>query len=110
MLQVSLRSAERRLELLHDVVSIRSGGSRRPRSNHSHHQPPATATLWRRAKEAARAIVAFVFSNVGICVLVIGYLVLGTSRNNLIKHSKTVTRTTDHSVAQETFLRPVANE
>jgi len=69
----SLRSAEKRLELLHDVVSIRSQNSRRP---HSVFQPPKR-TLWQKFKDATRAVIAFVFSNVGICVLVLGYLILG---------------------------------
>lgn len=69
----SLRSAEKRLELLHDVVSIRSHNSRRPLSIH---QPPKK-TLWQKFKDAFRAVIAFVFSNVGICVLVLGYLILG---------------------------------
>ena len=71
---LSLRSAERRLELLHDVVSIRSDRSRRrPRSVHT----APKKTLWRRFKDAFRTVIAFVFSNVGICVLVLVYLILG---------------------------------
>ena len=71
---LSLRSAERRMELLHDVVSIRSDRSRRrPRSVHT----APKKTLWRRFKDAFRTVIAFVFSNVGICVLVLVYLILG---------------------------------
>ena len=76
ILSCSARSAERRLELLHDVVSIRSDRSRRrPRSG----QPPVQPgkTVWQRFKEVFRTVIAFVFSNVGICVLVLGYLILG---------------------------------
>lgn len=70
---LSLRSAEKRIELLHDVVSIRSATSRRP---HSVYLPPEK-TVWQRFKDAFRTVIAFVFSNVGICVLVLGYLILG---------------------------------
>lgn len=78
---LSLRSAHRRLELLHDVVSIRSHTSRHTRrsrttGNRSVQLPPRR-TLWRRFKDAFRTVIAFVFSNVGICVLVLVYLILG---------------------------------
>lgn len=69
----SLRSAEKRIELLHDVVSIRSSASRRPRSAYV----PPKKSLWQRFKDGFRSVIAFIFSNVGICVLVIGYLILG---------------------------------
>ena len=68
---LSLRSAQKRIELLHDVTSIRS--SRRPRSTHI----PPRKTVWERFKDGFRSVIAFVFSNVGICVLVLGYLILG---------------------------------
>ena len=68
---LSLRSAQKRIELLHDVTSIRS--SRRPRSTHI----PPRKTVWGRFKDGFRSVIAFVFSNVGICVLVLGYLILG---------------------------------
>jgi len=71
---LSLRSAERRLELLHDVVSIRSDRSRR--QARSVHTPPRK-TVWRRFKDVFRTVIAFIFSNVGICVLVLVYLILG---------------------------------
>ena len=72
---LSLRSAEKRLELLHDVVSIRSSSSRhrRPRSVYV----PPKKTIWQRFKDVFRTVIAFVFSNVGICVLVLVYLILG---------------------------------
>ena len=60
--------------MLHDVVSIRSDRSRRrPRSLYT----PPKKTLWRRFKDVFRTVIAFVFSNVGICVLVLVYLILG---------------------------------
>ena len=63
--------------LLQDVVSLRSDRSRRrPRSVHA----PPKKTLWRRFKDAFRTVIAFVFSNVGICVLVLVYLILGRFR------------------------------
>lgn len=68
---LSLRSAQQRIELLHDVTSIRS--HRRARSTYI----PPRKTLWERFKDAFRSVIAFVFSNVGICVLVLGYLILG---------------------------------
>ena len=34
-------------------------------------------TAWQRFKDLFRSFVAFVFSKVGICVLVVGYLLLG---------------------------------
>ena len=70
---LSLRSAQKRIELLHDVTSIRTTSSRRPRSTHI----PPRKTLWGRFKDGFRSVIAFVFSNVGICVLVLGYLILG---------------------------------
>ena len=78
---IIFRSAERRLELLHDVVSLRSERSRRrPRSGQRDH---AGASLWQRFKEVFRTVIAFVFSNVGICVLVLGYLILGRFKAQL---------------------------
>lgn len=68
---LSLRSAQKRIELLQDVTSLRS--SRRPRSTYI----PPKKTLWERFKDGFRSVIAFVFSNVGICVLVLGYLILG---------------------------------
>jgi hypothetical protein len=68
---LSLRSAQKRIELLQDVTSIRS--SRRPRSTYI----PPRKTLWERFKDGFRSVIAFVFSNVGICVLVLGYLIIG---------------------------------
>lgn len=78
----------------HDVVSIRSDRSRTSRG-HKHgagagsggsaggrslYNLPPKKTLWRRFKDAFRTIIAFVFSNVGICVLVLVYLILGRFR------------------------------
>jgi len=73
---LSLRSAEKRLELLHDVVSIRSSSSRHRRPQRSVYVPPKK-TIWQRFKDVFRTVIAFVFSNVGICVLVLVYLILG---------------------------------
>ena len=70
---LSLRSAQKRIELLHDVTSIRSSTRGRPRSTHI----PPRKTVWERFKDGFRSVIAFVFSNVGICVLVLGYLILG---------------------------------
>ena len=76
---LSLRSAHRRLELLHDVVSIRSDRSRHTRRSRATRsvQLPPKKTVWRRFKDVFRTVIAFVFSNVGICVLVLVYLILG---------------------------------
>jgi hypothetical protein len=41
----------------------------------AHHHQPKTA--WQRFKDGARSVFAFIFGKVGICVLVIGYLLLG---------------------------------
>ena len=41
--------------------------------------PPPKKPLKKRIKDAFRAFVAFVFSKVGICVLVIGYLFVGAA-------------------------------
>ena len=41
--------------------------------------PPPKKPLKKRIKDAIRAFVAFVFSKVGICVLVIGYLFVGAA-------------------------------
>ena len=41
--------------------------------------PPPKQPLKKRIKDAFRAFVAFVFSKVGICVLVIGYLFVGAA-------------------------------
>jgi len=83
---LSLRSAEKRIELLHDVVSIRSGASRRPRSTYL----PPKKSLWQRFKDGFRSVIAFIFSNVGICVLVIGYLILGAFMFQHIEEPETV--------------------
>ncbi len=39
----------------------------------------ARSTPWQRFKDSLRSFFAFVFSNVGICVLVIGYLLIGAA-------------------------------
>ena len=38
---------------------------------------PPPKSKWSRFKDGFRTFVAWVFSNVGICVLVVGYLLLG---------------------------------
>ena len=38
---------------------------------------PPPKSNWSKFKDAFRSFVAWVFSNVGICVLVVGYLILG---------------------------------
>ena len=38
---------------------------------------PPPRSKWSRFKDGFRTFVAWVFSNVGICVLVVGYLLLG---------------------------------
>lgn len=70
----SIRSAERRIQLLHEVVSIHSG-TNRTRSVYT--QPPIHKPFTQTIKNGIRLFVAWVFSNVGICVLVVGYLLLG---------------------------------
>jgi len=83
---LSLRSAEKRIELLHDVVSIRSSASRRPRSVYA----PPKKSVWQRFKDGFRTFIAFIFSNVGICVVVIGYLILGAFMFQHIEEPETV--------------------
>ena len=67
-------------QVWNDVGSIRSGSSR-----YRHYSvPPSIQTLpkkpWRkRFLDGFRATVAFIFSKVGICVLVIGYLFIGAA-------------------------------
>ena len=39
--------------------------------------PPPPKSNWSKFKDAFRSFVAWVFSNVGICVLVVGYLIIG---------------------------------
>jgi len=100
---LSLRSAERRLELLHDVVSIRSDRSRRrPRSGHTV-QPGKT--LWRRFKDVFRTVIAFVFSNVGICVLVLGYLILGAFIFQYIEEQENMTESFMVSRRNKTVIK-----
>ena len=83
---LSLRSAEKRIELLHDVVSIRSSASRRPRSVYV----PPKKSVWQRFKDGFRTVIAFIFSNVGICVLVLGYLILGAFMFQYIEEPESV--------------------
>jgi len=83
---LSLRSAEKRIELLHDVVSIRSSASRRQRSAHL----PPKKTVWQRFKDGFRTVIAFIFSNVGICVLVLGYLIIGAFMFQYIEEPESV--------------------
>ena len=61
-----------------DVGSIRSG-STSTRFYRAPPPPPPKKPLKKRIKDAIRAFVAFVFSKVGICVLVIGYLFVGAA-------------------------------
>ena len=52
----------------------------RPRGGIPPRPPPPSRpkkTAWQRFKDFFRSFVAFVFSKVGICVLVVGYLLLG---------------------------------
>ena len=74
---LSIRSADRRMDL--QEVTSRTSSSRRLASYRlaPPPPPPPEKPLWRRFKDALRALTAWVFSNVGICVLVIGYLLLG---------------------------------
>jgi len=100
---LSLRSAERRLELLHDVVSLRSERSRRrPRSGQRDH---AGASLWQRFKEVFRTVIAFVFSNVGICVLVLGYLILGAFIFQYIEEQENLTESFIVSKRNKTVMK-----
>ncbi len=58
-------------------------GSSRTRSSRHHHSqrppppPPVRRPLAQRLRTALRIVVAWTFSNVGICVLVVAYLLLG---------------------------------
>ena len=67
------------MEDTYDVGSIRSGStSLRYRPNVASIPPPPPKKSWKkRIVDGLKAFVAFVFSKVGICVLVIGYLLIG---------------------------------
>jgi len=56
-----------------DVHSIVSGSS----SRHLIHNAPRRLTFVESFKKLIRTVVAWIFSNVGVCVLVIGYLAVG---------------------------------
>ena len=64
---------------MYDVGSIRSGSASTRYRNQQIAQPPALPKKsWKKQiMDSLRAFVAFVFSKVGICVLVIGYLLVG---------------------------------
>lgn len=62
-----------------DVGSIRSGSSRYRHYSAPAPPPPPKKSWQKRFKDGFRATVAFVFSKVGICVLVIGYLFIGAA-------------------------------
>jgi len=98
---LSLRSAEKRIELLHDVVSIRSSASRRPRPAYV----PPKKSLWQRFKDGFRNVIAFIFSNVGICVLVIGYLILGAFMFQHIEEPESVEESPVVSKRQTAVMR-----
>lgn len=61
----------------YDVGSLRSGSSRQRRGLQLSYVGPPPKSAWERFKDGFRAFIAFVFSNIGICVLVIGYLLVG---------------------------------
>ena len=70
-------------QVWNDVGSIRSS-STSTRYRHISALPPPPPPVpkisWKkRLKDAIRATVAFIFSKVGICVLVIGYLFIGAA-------------------------------
>ena len=69
-------------EFRNDVGSIRSGSTSTRYRHFSSIQgpPPPPKKSWKkRFMDGFRATVAFVFSKVGICVLVIGYLFVGAA-------------------------------
>jgi len=70
----SIRSATKRIELLQEVVSLNSGSTKN-RSSYNKHK--TRKQVLQSIRDGCRLFVAWVFSNVGICVLVVGYLLLG---------------------------------
>jgi len=66
-----------------DVASLRSGSRRVP----SYRYVPPKKTCWQKFKDGFLVFIAWVFSNVGICVLVIGYLLVGAVMFQQIEHS-----------------------
>jgi len=70
----SIRSINKRIELLHEVVSITSvSNNTRVNSYQLSRRKPFILSI----KKGFRVFIAWVFSNVGICVLVVGYLLFG---------------------------------
>ena len=76
--QVAIQAAE--------AISLRSNlssGNRRrvllsqPLTPFGYQPPKTPKSRWSKFKDGFRAFVAWVFSNVGICVLVVGYLLMG---------------------------------
>ncbi len=72
---------KKNLTLRHPAISL--AGSSRTRSSRHHHSqrppppPPVRRPLAQRLRTALRIVIAWTFSNVGICVLVVAYLLLG---------------------------------
>jgi hypothetical protein len=72
---------KKKLTLRHPAIFL--AGSSRTRSSRHHHSqrppppPPVRRPLAQRLRTALRIVIAWTFSNVGICVLVVAYLLLG---------------------------------
>jgi len=69
-------------------ISRGSAKSRFSQASSSHHSQPARKPLKTQLKDCFRAVVAFTFSNVGVCVLFVGYTILGSFLFQAIEKDK----------------------
>jgi len=97
----SIRSAKKRIDLLHEVVSITSGTqTTRISPYQSSHKKPFVLTI----KKGLRVFTAWVFSNVGICVLVVGYLLFGAIMFQEIEKKELMVNEIVHERENTVFL------
>jgi len=85
------QTTPKKIDLLDDIISFHSGYKNKQKKRQN---------FWKIISDGCRTIIAWIFSNVGICVLVIGYLLLGATMFQAIEGN-----TEDNSINKIVLLR-----